>query len=135
MKKISKSILKQVYKPRNPKKSGYYQCVSNHFYELACIWDDQYASRYGFWRPYVLDVIYKYLDCGDFVVVVNAAKIMVTGKKEKQKIYTRYSGYPGGLKKETLGNLRMRKPEESKSQSSLKKEGFRPMRKYVSLKS
>lgn len=59
-------------------------------------------------RPYFV----PYLDCGDFVVVVNAKKVAVTGKKEKQKIYTRYSGYPGGLKEETLGHLRERKPEE-----------------------
>ena len=39
-----------------------------------------------------------HLDTGDFVVVVNAAKIRLTGKKEKQKVYYRHSGYPGGLK-------------------------------------
>ncbi|RJQ25905.1 50S ribosomal protein L13, partial [Candidatus Parcubacteria bacterium] len=54
----------------------------------------------------------KNLDCGDFVVVVNAKHVETTGKKEKQKVYTRYSGYPGGLRKETLGELRQRKPEE-----------------------
>ena len=59
-------------------------------------------------KPYFV----PYLDCGDFVVVINAKKVRVTGKKEEQKIYTRYSGYPGGLKKETLGHLRERKPEE-----------------------
>jgi len=54
----------------------------------------------------------RYLDCGDYAVVINAKKVAATGKKEKQKVYTRYSGYPGGLKKETLENLRARKPEE-----------------------
>lgn len=39
-----------------------------------------------------------YIDTGDYVVVVNAAKVKVTGKKAEQKIYYRYSGYPGGLK-------------------------------------
>ncbi len=39
-----------------------------------------------------------HLDTGDFVVVVNAAKVRLTGKKEKQKVYYRHSGYPGGLK-------------------------------------
>lgn len=39
-----------------------------------------------------------YLDCGDYVVVVNAAKVRLTGKKEQQKIYHRHSGYPGGFK-------------------------------------
>lgn len=52
------------------------------------------------------------LDCGDHVVVVNAKEVLTTGKKEKQKVYTRYSGYPGGLKSETLGELRARRPEE-----------------------
>lgn len=52
------------------------------------------------------------LDDGDFVVVVNAARLVVTGKKEKDKFYYRYSGYPGGLKKESLGHLRARRPEE-----------------------
>lgn len=53
-----------------------------------------------------------YLDCGDYVVVINAKDIRVTGRKEEQKIYTRYSGYPGGLRKETLGSLKKRRPEE-----------------------
>lgn len=52
-----------------------------------------------------------YLDCGDYVVVVNASQIKVTGKKEKEKTYTRYSGYPGGLKITTLGKLRREHPE------------------------
>jgi large subunit ribosomal protein L13 len=39
-----------------------------------------------------------YIDTGDYVVVINAAKVQVTGKKAKEKIYYRYSGYPGGLK-------------------------------------
>jgi large subunit ribosomal protein L13 len=39
-----------------------------------------------------------YIDTGDYVVVVNAAKVKVTGKKAEEKIYYRYSGYPGGLK-------------------------------------
>ncbi|RLE15489.1 50S ribosomal protein L13 [Candidatus Aerophobetes bacterium] len=53
-----------------------------------------------------------HLDTGDFVVVINAREIKVTGKKEEEKIYYRHSGYPGGLKKETLRRLRERKPEE-----------------------
>jgi large subunit ribosomal protein L13 len=53
-----------------------------------------------------------YLDDGDYVVVVNAAKVRVSGKKEKQKKYYRHSGYPGGLKMETLVDLRARKPTE-----------------------
>jgi large subunit ribosomal protein L13 len=52
------------------------------------------------------------LDCGDYVVVVNAEKVRVTGKKEEQKSYYRYSGYPGGLTIEQLRDLRERRPEE-----------------------
>ena len=53
-----------------------------------------------------------YLDLGDYVVVINAKEIAVTGKKETQKRYYRYSGYPSGLRSETLGQLRARRPEE-----------------------
>jgi len=54
-----------VYQPCNPKASAYYKCVENHFEELEQMWDDVYASRYGFWRTYIMTVIYKYLNCGD----------------------------------------------------------------------
>ena len=52
------------------------------------------------------------LDLGDHVVVINAEKILVTGKKETDKIYYRHSGYPGALKSEVLGKLRDRRPTE-----------------------
>lgn len=52
------------------------------------------------------------LDVGDYVVVVNAKDVKTTGKKEDQKKYYRHSGYPGGLKIETLSDLRERKPED-----------------------
>lgn len=52
-----------------------------------------------------------HLDMGDWVVVVNAAKVQVTGKKEKQKVYYRHSGYPSGLKQETLEEARKKHPE------------------------
>ncbi len=52
-----------------------------------------------------------YLDVGDYVVVINAAKIKVTGRKKEQKEYQRYSGYPGGLKRTSLGEMLKRKPE------------------------
>jgi large subunit ribosomal protein L13 len=51
------------------------------------------------------------LPMGDFVVVVNADKIRVTGKKLEQKIYTRYSGYPGGLKQIPLEKMLATHPE------------------------
>lgn len=53
-----------------------------------------------------------HLDCGDYVVVINAKDVEVTGKKEQQKIYTRYSGYPGGLRKTTLEQMREKNPTE-----------------------
>lgn len=52
----------------------------------------------------------SYLDTGDYVVVTNAAKIKVTGKKLKTKLYTRHSGYPGGLNIETFDELIIKKP-------------------------
>ncbi|MCR4305485.1 MAG: 50S ribosomal protein L13 [Candidatus Daviesbacteria bacterium] len=52
-----------------------------------------------------------YLDTGDFVVVTNASKVKVTGKKSKDKVYTRHSGYPGGLKQETFDKMITRRPE------------------------
>lgn len=52
-----------------------------------------------------------YLDTGDFVVVTNAKEVKVTGKKMKDKVYTRHSGYPGGLKTETFDKMINRKPE------------------------
>ncbi|MFZ5365663.1 MAG: 50S ribosomal protein L13 [Patescibacteria group bacterium] len=51
------------------------------------------------------------LDCGDYVVVINSAKIAVTGKKEKQKLYIKHSGYPGGLKVTPLEKMRVEHPE------------------------
>lgn len=59
-------------------------------------------------KPYFVG----HLDCGDYVVVVNARNVRVTGKKEEKKIYTYYSGYPGGLRKSTLKEVRKKKPQE-----------------------
>ena len=53
-----------------------------------------------------------HVDTGDFVVVVNAEKIAVTGKKLDEKIYYRHSGYPGGLKQRTLREQLDRRPTE-----------------------
>lgn len=54
----------------------------------------------------------KNLDCGDYVVVINAKEIASTGNKEIKKKYYRHSMYPGGFKEETLENLRKRKPTD-----------------------
>ena len=51
-------------------------------------------------------------DVGDFVIVVNAEKIAVTGNKREDKLYYRHSGYPGGLRSRTLGQMLERQPEE-----------------------
>lgn len=53
-----------------------------------------------------------HVDCGDFVVVINADKIKLTGAKLDQKMYYRHSGYPGGLKSETAKELLKRKPTQ-----------------------
>lgn len=52
-----------------------------------------------------------YLDTGDFVVVTNASKVKLSGKKGQTKTYVRHSGYPGGLKNETFDKLVSRRPE------------------------
>jgi large subunit ribosomal protein L13 len=53
-----------------------------------------------------------HIDTGDFVVVINAEKIAVTGNKRADKLYHRHSGYPGGLKTRTLNDMLERRPEE-----------------------
>lgn len=53
-----------------------------------------------------------FLDCGDPVVVINAREVRFTGKKGEKKIYTHYTGYPGGIRTETLGERLAEKPEE-----------------------
>ena len=54
----------------------------------------------------------KHVDTGDFVIVVNADKVHLTGKKLEQKTYYSHSGFPGGLKSVTAGTLMKSKPEE-----------------------
>lgn len=51
------------------------------------------------------------LDVGDHVIVINASKVVLTGRKLEEKKYYHHSGYPGGLKEETYGDLMARKPE------------------------
>jgi large subunit ribosomal protein L13 len=53
-----------------------------------------------------------HVDTGDFVVVVNAEKVRVTGNKRDDKLYRRHSGYPGGLRSRTLGDMLERRPEQ-----------------------
>lgn len=56
-------------------------------------------------------VFTPHVDTGDHVIVINAAKAVFTGKKEEQKVYTSYSGYIGGEKRESARILRERRPE------------------------
>jgi len=53
----------------------------------------------------------SHVDCGDFVIVINADKVRLTGNKEEGKIYTSYSGYVGGQKRESVAKVRERRPE------------------------
>jgi large subunit ribosomal protein L13 len=53
-----------------------------------------------------------HVDTGDYVIVINAEKVEVTGKKRKDKIYKRHTGYPGGLRETTFEKLQATKPEE-----------------------
>ena len=52
-----------------------------------------------------------HMDTGDYVVVVNASKLRVTGRKPERKIYYRHTGYPGGLRTTTLGKMQAARPE------------------------
>ena len=52
-----------------------------------------------------------HVDCGDYVIIVNADKVRFSGKKETDKLYYRYSGYPGGLRTRTAKEMRQRRPD------------------------
>lgn len=52
-----------------------------------------------------------HVDTGDYIVVINADKVVFTGKKQEEKLYDTFSGYPGGLKQETAKSLLTRRPE------------------------
>ena len=54
-----------------------------------------------------------HVDCGDYVIVINAEKVEVTGKKRKEKIYKRHSSYPGGLKETTFEEMMVKHPTEA----------------------
>jgi large subunit ribosomal protein L13 len=51
-----------------------------------------------------------HIDCGDYVIVINAEQLQATGKKQDKKIYYRHSGYPGGLKEKTLAEAQQKNP-------------------------
>lgn len=52
-----------------------------------------------------------HVDCGDYVIITNAEKVILTGKKMDQKLYDHFTGYPGGLKEEKAKDLIKRRPE------------------------
>jgi hypothetical protein len=52
------------YRPRKPQTTAFYQCVEDHFESLEQVYDERFARQYGFFRPYVRNVIYRFLDCG-----------------------------------------------------------------------
>lgn len=54
-----------------------------------------------------------FLDCGDFVIVVNAEKVVFTGRKLDQKMYRRHSGYPGGMREKTARTMMQERPERA----------------------
>ena len=53
-----------------------------------------------------------HVDCGDHVIIINAAKVVLTGKKLDQKIYYHHSGFVGGMKETTLREMLQKKPEQ-----------------------
>ncbi|MCM8763144.1 MAG: 50S ribosomal protein L13 [Candidatus Omnitrophica bacterium] len=80
------------------------------------------------------------IDTGDGVIVINAAKVKVTGRKMEQKLYRRYSGYPGGLKEINLARMLSEKPEQvfklavkrMLSSGPLGRKQFRKLKVYAS---
>ena len=54
-----------VYRPRNPQSTDYYHCVEDHLDNFIQIYEERFEKAYGFFRPYLQKVIYRYLDCGD----------------------------------------------------------------------
>jgi hypothetical protein len=61
----SHSLNHSSYQPRSSRNSAYHRLVEDNFDNLELVWDSKYQKMYGYWRPHVLNVIQKYLDCGD----------------------------------------------------------------------
>ena len=53
-----------IYRPRRPQDSDYYRFVEDYFEAFVQIYNELFSRQYGFWRPYVEQVIYRYLNCG-----------------------------------------------------------------------
>ena len=56
--------ISSVYKPRKPQESQYYQCIEDNVENPEQVYDDRFSKKYGFFRSYIKQVIYRYLDCG-----------------------------------------------------------------------
>ena len=54
-----------VYRPRKPHLTPFYQCVQDHYETLEQVYPERFEKRYGFWRPYLKEVMIRYLACGD----------------------------------------------------------------------
>ena len=88
--------------------------VKNDWYVLDC--ENQILGRLATHAAVLLMGKHKpdytpFLKTGDHVIVVNAEKIKLTGRKEEQKMYRRHTGYPGGLKESTAREVRAKFPE------------------------
>ncbi|MDI6794950.1 MAG: hypothetical protein QME81_19130, partial [bacterium] len=59
------TTIKGVYRQRQPKASKFYRIIENNFEEFIQVYPDRFESRYGYYRPVITEVIYKYLDSGD----------------------------------------------------------------------
>jgi len=53
-----------IYRPRKPQETPYYRCVEDNFETLEPVYDERFEKKYGFFRPYVRQVIHRFLDCG-----------------------------------------------------------------------
>ena len=89
--------------------------IERHWYVVDAA--DQTLGRLATRVARVLEGKHKptyapHLDTGDHVIILNASRIAVTSDKRETKLYIRHSGYPQGLKQETLGHLLARRPEE-----------------------
>lgn len=73
------AIVPHEYKPRNPQQSHYYRCVEDHLESFELGYDERFSSRYGFLRPYVKDVMLRYLDCPPHRKMFNPAADFLPG--------------------------------------------------------
>ena len=68
-----------VYRPRRPHLTPFYQCVQDHYETLEQVYPERFAKRYGFWRPYLKQIMVHYLECGDFVELSETQEPVMAG--------------------------------------------------------